>query len=449
MRFEEPKNKNYCAVVVALDRFVDLSNCNNLKAAIIFNNSVLVGKGEPAGAVGLFFPVETQLLPEFLANNNLYKHPEWGNVDPAAKGYFEQHGRVKALKFRGHKSEGFWIPIESLNYLGNSLDSYPVGTEFDTIGDHPVCKKYIARRNSVVGTGPKRARQPRLEDRIVENQFRFHPDTENLRRNIHKLTPDMWISVSDKWHGTSVVVANILIKRQLRWYERLARCLGVQVVESEYGLTWSSRRVVKGVGGEGKTTAVHYYDTDIWGVVAQEIGPLLPPGITVYAEIVGYTPTGAPIQPGYHYGCAPMTHKTMVYRVTHTNPAGYVLEFSWLQMKEFCAKYGLETVKEIYYGPIDLRKFITGQPPIGDLEAWQADTLRLLEKSYIREEMCPYNDKQVPAEGIVLKVESLTDDIAFKLKNFRFLEYETKQLDKGAIDIEEQVDPEGAGRTGI
>jgi CTP:phosphocholine cytidylyltransferase-like protein len=56
-----------------------------------------------------------------------------------------------------------------------------------------------------------------------------------------------------------VVVANVLVKRELNWLERLARYLGVKVQEQEqeYGLTWSSRRVVKGVNGESKDGYIH------------------------------------------------------------------------------------------------------------------------------------------------------------------------------------------------
>lgn len=93
-----PKNRNYAAVVVALQNFVDLPNCDNVKAALIFGNSVIVGKDTKTGDVGVFFPVETQLLREFLANNNLFRKPEWGNVDQEKKGFFEEHGRVKAKR---------------------------------------------------------------------------------------------------------------------------------------------------------------------------------------------------------------------------------------------------------------------------------------------------------------------------------------------------------------
>jgi hypothetical protein len=442
---QPPRNKNYCGSIAALQCFRDLPNCDNVKAALIFGNSVIVSKTAQAGDIGVFFPVEAALSREFLGQNNLYRKPEWGNVDPEKKGYFEEHGRIKAVKFRGHKSEGFWIPIAALAYTGIPADEFTPGMEFDKIGDREICRKYVAKVNTI-GVRLHQGRMPRVEDKIVEGQFRFHIDTENLRKNVHKIQPTDWISISDKWHGTSAVFANILVKRELNWFERLLQRIGVKVQDTEYGFTWSSRRVVKGVNGESKKDARHFYDTDIWGVVAKEIKSVIPKGYTLYGEIVGYTPEGGEIQKGYTYGCnkpryveilEPGSHKFLVYRITFTNPDGQVLELGWLQMKEFCQKYGLEMVKELYFGTAE--RFLSRHIDVeqdDSLNDWQYALLKVLEHVYVNDSMCPHNDRKVPAEGIVVKVERLNEAESYKLKNFKFLEWETKQLDAGVADIE-------------
>jgi hypothetical protein len=436
MNIEQPKNKNYCAIVVALSNFADLANCDNVKAALIFGNSVIVGKDTQAGAVGLFFPVETQLNQEFLRQNNLFRKPEWGNVDPEKKGFFEESGRVKAVKFRGHKSEGFWIPINSLAYTGIPLDTFTVGMEFDNLGNHEICQKYVPKTSNPAGVRNKFGQKlARIEDKIVDGQFRFHIDTENLRRNVHKIQPTDWISISDKWHGTSAVFANILVQRELKWYERVLQRLGVKVQDKEYGFTWSSRRVVKGINGESKENAQHFYGTDVWADVAKKIKDLVPKGYTLYGEIVGYTADGAEIQKGYHYGCQPGTHRFLVYRATVTNPDGQVLELGWLQLKDFCAKYGLSMVPELWFGMAGeyLRPYCPPDEHVGD---WQDRLLKQLEMDFVNDGLCPFNNNEVPAEGIVVKVERLGEAESYKLKNFRFLEHETKMLDKGVADTE-------------
>jgi hypothetical protein len=101
LKLTAPRNPNYAATVVELKDFVDLPNCDNVKHALIFGNAVIVGKESSAGDVGLFFPVEAALSPEFLANNNLYRKNAQttlsSNIDPEKSGFFEAHGRIKAI----------------------------------------------------------------------------------------------------------------------------------------------------------------------------------------------------------------------------------------------------------------------------------------------------------------------------------------------------------------
>lgn len=433
MKFDKPHNPNYAATVVALQTFVDFPNCDNVKGALVFGSQVIVSKEVEAGTIGVFFPVETQLLKEFLSHNNLYRKPEWGNADPSKVGFFEEHGRVKCVKFRGHKSEGFWLPLECLGYLGYGLEEYKVGDVFDCVGARPVCKKYIPRFQSVVGSEKKHSRQPKPEDRIVKGQFAFHVDTENLRRNIDKIHPDMWISITDKWHGTSAVFANVLVERSLGWFQKLLKHWGIPIQTQEYGFTWASRRVVKGVGGEIKPNTQNFYKEDIWSVVAREIQERIPKGYTVYGEIVGYTPNGQPIQKGYHYGCVTREHRFLVYRVTITNPDGRVVDLGWNQLKQFCSMYGFDHVMELWFGKAkDLIKVDYGV----DIKEWQKMFLGFLEKNFTQDQLCGCNNLEVPAEGIVVRADKLDEFLAFKLKNFKFLERETKLIDKGDVDME-------------
>lgn len=427
-QFKEPLNQNYAAVCVELRDFVILPNCDNVKHALVFGNSIVVARDTEVGTIGLHFPAETALSQEFLSANNLYRE-NTSNVDTAQKGFFEAHGRVKTLKFRGHKSEGFFIPLSSLDYLG-AID-VPVGSVFDAINGREICRKYVPKSNKVAGVPQERSKQAKLEDSIVDGQFRFHIDTENLRRNAHKISPDDYISISDKWHGTSVVVSKLAVKRKLTWVEKLAQRFGVTVQESEYGLVYSSRRVIKAVNGVAKGNNAHYYSQDIWGVVAEEIADRIPDQFTLYGEIVGYTPDGSPIQAGYAYGCAPGTHKFVVYRATITTVVGKVVELSWPQLMEFGHKHGFEIVPTHYHGKAkDLF------PELDEYNHWTENFVKLIESVYVHDQDCPYNEPKVPAEGVVVRVDNLNESLALKCKNYRFLLKESEQLDKEVIDIE-------------
>ena len=50
----------------------------------------------------------------------------------------------------------------------------------------------------------------------------------------------------------------------------------------------------------------------------------------------------------------------------------------------------------------------------------------------------PSCDNKVPHEGIVIKIENMKSE-AFKLKCFKFLDKEGKELDKGETNIEDEA----------
>ena len=445
MEFKKPTNANYSACIVKLSSFVDLPNCDNVKHALIFGYHIVVSKDTSAGDMGIFFPAETALSSEFLSANNLYRKAEFGNVDPEKKGFFEQHGRVKTMKFRGHKSEGFWIPLNSLEFLGIPLSEFPVGAEFDEVNGTPICHKYIARGQRTPGSSKQAKKDTmRLADRIAENQFRFHYDTANLRRNTHKIEPNTVVSISEKWHGTSVVISNLLVNRPLKWYEKALKALGVRVQEREYGIVWSSRKVVKGVSEWTNNSNSSFYSSDIYSEVKDEVKDRIPKGFTLYGEIVGFLKDGGAIQSlkgmPYSYGCLPGHHKFLVYRVTFTNEDGRVTELSWPQMKEFCSTWGLDMVKELYYGKaVRLWAYWGDESPdrylLPDDRDWSEEWVKFVEEKWVEGQKCDFNSK-LPAEGVVVRIDHLEQAEAYKLKSFEFLKGESEDLDAGVSDIE-------------
>ena len=62
--------------------------------------------------------------------------------------------------------------------------------------------------------------------------------------------------------------------------------------------------------------------------------------------------------------------------------------------------------------------------------------VKALEETFVADGKCPHNRNEVPAEGVVLRIDHLETAECYKLKNFAFLERETKLLDKGEMDLE-------------
>lgn len=435
MTIAKPRNPNYCASVSMLTTIIPHSNADKLAIAVIQGNHVIIGKDMEIGAMGLFFPLECQLSPEYLSANNLYRD-KTKNQDQTKAGFFEENGRIRAVKLRGEKSEGLFMPLESLAFCATPAEicSLLLGQDFDIINGHEICKKYtIPVKESHSDGQIKMKKSIPKESKLVDGQFRLHIDTEKLNKNIHKIAPTDMISITAKFHGTSFVVGNVLAKKKVN---PIAKVVYSILGESpmEYQILYSSRNVIKNQYFIPKAQN-HFYGYDLWADIAEALTPVIPQGITLYGEAVGYTQGGGMIQKGYHYGTSPGKYDIYIYRVTSTSADGKVVEFSWGQIKDFCRKNGLKAVVEYYYGPA---KDCYREVPVDD--NWHTNFLNKLNSDVsfgMGDSLCKFNNDEVPSEGIVLKVDNLYEDSVYKLKNFRFLAAETEALDKGIVSMED------------
>lgn len=440
MKIKEPVNKNYCAIVVKIKNIIPIENCENVVHTNIFGNLVVVSKDTKIGDQGLFFPVETKLSNDFLKYNNLYKKPEL-NIDQTKKGYFEENGRIRCVKFRGNKSEGFFIPSSSLNFCGKefSQNNLLVGLEFDEINGIKICEKYIVviknMTSSTQSKGKKGLHRIKKISKLIDNQFNFHIDTNQLGKNIHHIKPNSIIQISVKQHGTSLISSKILCKRKLTLIEKILKFIGIKINDIEYDYIYSSRKVIK---NQYKNTLKNgFYNEDIWGLAHNKIKHVLQDGMTIYAEIVGFLSNGNYIQKDFDYGCQPSEFDIYVYRITYTNLSGKVFEFSAKQIQDFCKENGIKAVPELYYGyASNLFKDKLIQNPLDEnLEVWRNEFLELLKLTYLEGDEPMNKLKVVPREGIVLRIEKNYAEV-YKLKSTKFLEHETKLLDSNEVDIE-------------
>ena len=239
---KKPVNENYAALIAKIDNIIPIEKADKIKSAIILGNSVIVDETAKIGDIVVYFPVECQLSSDYLCNNNLYRNTLL-NHDSTKKGYFDDNGRVKCIKLRGAKSEGIIMPLSSFNYISNKLE-FNIGDSFDELEGINICKKYVIKEKRSSGTKNTQGKKPKVS-KIVDNQFRFHDDTSQLFRNLHRVKPESLIQISYKIHGTSSISSKILCKRKLNWIEKLLKTVGVKIVDSEYDYIYSSRTVIK------------------------------------------------------------------------------------------------------------------------------------------------------------------------------------------------------------
>jgi RNA ligase len=446
MKLEIKKgSENYCCTVVKIDNLHTIENADFIQRTVVYGNNVIIGKDIKEGDVMLYIPAMCRLNLDFCKYNNLFNDSTLNN-DTTIKGHISKTGRTKAIKLRGIISDGLLLPITSLYYFtktSNIID-FKVGDTFTDVDGISICEKYVV---TLPRNGNPGGHKPAVNkfNRLVDNQFYLHNDTENLRRNIRKINPNDIIGIHYKKHGTSAVFANIPTKRPLKWYEKLLQRLGVKIDDIVYDIIYSSRNVIKNKyinteTGEG------FYGEDVWGEVKNEIKDLIPKNWTIYGEILGFTPKGASIQNKYDYGCAPLgiqnsevvkpQHKFYVYKISIVNPDGKVIYLTDKQIEEYCEKVGL-LYKDtfIYYGTV--KDYMLNEMYSTEMEGWKEKFLEFLEEDY-NEKDCYMCTNKVPEEGIVVRIEKLESYEAYKLKSKRFVLMESEAQEKEEINIEDE-----------
>lgn len=412
-------DSNYVATIVKLPELKPVNGLDNLMLANVFGYNCLVGKDSNPNELYVFFPAECVLSEKFLSWNNLYRKSEM-NVEKFKSGFFDESGRVKAVKFKGIVSSGFLIPVKSLLIICSYTD-LKVWDVFHNINWEKVCKKYrspqsIAKDKQLARQGIK---QPKY-DRVIPTQFRLHVSTPQFLRFIDDFREGDRVVITEKLHWTSAVFSNILTKRPITKMERLAKFFWITINETEYFPLYSSRTVIKNKDVNPNQDWGFYWE-DLWGTYAKLLEGKIEKGITLYGEIVGYTSSGKYIQSGYHYGCKEGESKLYIYRITYTTPDGIVIEFTDNQIRQYASLRDLNVVP-----------LIKTQELYWDWK-WYVDAVMYPDV----EMMCPLNDNKVPREWVVIRRDWQESYSAYKLKSQLFLGYETKMIDEGKEDTEE------------
>lgn len=412
-------------------------NADKLQLGHALGYQVIVGLDTQDGELGVLFPEGGQLSHEFCDANRLYQtHPETGEKQG---GYFCKKRRVRAQKFRGENSEGFWVPMRYLRYLGPRAEAELVeGHSFTELAGVEVCQKYVTPATKQArGVQTKKKRK---EPRLV---FEKHYDTGHLRKNLGTLREDVFTLWTEKLHGTSGRTANA--RRKLRWWSRTWNKIAPRSLKvAEHQLVSGTRNTVLGKSQESKKDFRH-----VWH---ERIAPCLQPGETVYYEIVGYEGPQTPImarqglgglpkkerkaleqkygpQMTYSYGLEPDQSDVYIYRMTLTKVDGTVLEYPWWAIEMWCDTHGFKTV------PV-----LSELEPNGDFDVLAyADKLAEGESvlgGCIKEGVCVRQEWKNGEEKFGLEATVVTP--ALKHKSFLFLCLEGHaKMDDDYVDAEE------------
>lgn len=472
----------YTGFVTILKNVHKHSNADRLQIGECFGNSVIVSMDYIEGQLGVYFPVDGQLSEEFCKANDLIRRKdENGNY---CGGYLDPEKRnIKALKLRGEKSDGLFLPLTCLADFCKISD-LKEGDTISVLNGKEICKKYIPKRNyashAYHGGNGKRAKAN------FAPTFYEHVDTAQLAYNLGEFKTGDIVELTLKMHGTSGRTGYLPLHRrkpQTIW-DKIRRRPGKEYVE--YGYVTGTRRVVL----DDKHDGGYYDDNSFRHDMAKKFEGKLRKGEVVYYEIVGFVNENTPIMASvknskikdkefsrqygeetvFSYGCSPYPHsetcyndstygyqnepveihipqcEVYVYRMTMTNEDGDVVEMSPDQVRMRCEQMGVKTVP--VFERFIIPEYIKEYSAVDFAEDWVATThIPVDPGEYVLRKVEEYFDGPDPIgkthirEGVVARIVNRPKIAVYKHKNFSFKVLEGIIKDEAAEpDMEEAQD---------
>lgn len=417
---KENTDENYQAKIVQISEITTIPKADKLAKIEVDYNSVIINKNQiKKGDIVVYFPVNSIINLDFLSFTNSFRDQDL-NADTKKAGFFERNGRVKSIKLLGaYYSQGVVFPFKDLlNFLGVEVkgESFYVNSYFDSINGVKLLSKYLPSDTikELKGNNSKNKnkKKTKIKDFYFPNQVRLHEDTFDFGKNIHIISPEDTISITEKYHGTSFWVGNLLAKKKLSFYQKIAlkvkKFFRKESIHDflEYTTHFGSRNI-KYIFKYAKTEP-----TNLWFSIAEELKDYIPEGITVYGEAVGYNLKGGAIQKKYDYGCKVKEHHLYIYRITHTDKFGNVKELDYNERVDFV----LANFKDIsnvklpichhytkFHDP-EFLKFLGIDPEIKDKKFLLDLIYKNLKEKYTKGN-CIVCKNKVFREGIVIRVE--------------------------------------------
>ena len=484
----------HCGYVVRVEKLRPHSNADRLQIATFFGNDTCVGLDVAQGEIGIYFPSDLQLSEEFCDENHMCHTKADGTADT---GYLERDKRnIKAIRLRGEKSDGIFVPIAAVAYTGVNLDKLNVGDKIEMLNGHEICCKYIPKANAsktVAGGAGKRVK--RRAKRSIAPQFFEHADTEQLAYNLNAFKAGDEIEITLKMHGTSQRTGYVPVFKgynDSKWQiftNKLKTVFGMLGGKSMDEIRFTHGEPIYDWGYVSGTrrTVLEDFDGGFYGSNEfrkqhhdKFVGKLRK-GETVYYEVVGFTHTGAPIMADgnnkkvgkdfvkqygetttFSYGCAPNGCKDgelmkfatnaagdklmsftqfpqsdiYVYRMMMTNEDGDVVEYSPDFMRYRCEQMGIKTVPVWDRFTIPESTCMSGEEDEYGIFTSAGDYV-LKEAEHFYDGPDPIGKTHV-REGVVVRILNRPSFTAYKHKNYSFkvLEGIIKE-DASAPDMEE------------
>ena len=428
-------------------------NADRLLLGDCFGNTVCVSTDYKEGQLGIYFQSGLQLSENFCNVNNLVRRKDENGNDVG--GYLDPIKRnITTIKLRGEKSDGLFLPLNSLDYCFNdncAENHLKIGDTIDIVNGNLICEKYIPKKANRTSAGRAGTRARRLAKRSIAPTFFEHADTEQLAYNLNAFKPGDLVEITLKMHGTSQRTGYLKVFKGMKrtFWDKIFHREGTPIYD--WGYISGTRRTILndfegGFYGSNAFREIH----------AKQLEGKLHKGETVYYEVVSFTDTGTPImgignvpkEEQKNYGKTMIFHYGLdegsdmyVYRMTMTNEDGEVVEYTPDFMRYRCEQMGVKTVPVFWKGyiPAEGSKIINMETNEEYVETAGEFIKRIAENYYDGPD--PIGKTHV-REGIVVRIINRPKFTAYKHKNFLFKQISgiiSNNVSETSIDISDDI----------
>ena len=229
----------YTAIVAAIT-VRPHPGADRLKLANCLGNQLIVGLDQKDGDIGIFFPTDGQLSTAFIEANNLYTASARAelNLGEGPTGFFDTRRRVRAQRFRAERSDGFWLPISSLDFVGAAAKALKVGDTFTELGGWEICNKYYT---------PAQLKFMNRKQNLPRKELKTFPkvgDIPQFRFVADSIPDDAVIWISEKLHGTSGRAGFVLCDLPIPGWKRLLNKIHPLFPTTGYRFLVGSKNVI-------------------------------------------------------------------------------------------------------------------------------------------------------------------------------------------------------------
>ena len=472
----------YNAYITRIKNLHKHPGADRLQIGECFGNAVIVSMEYEDNQLGVYFPSDGQLSVEFAEANNLLrkKDADGNNIG----GYMDPDKRnVTAIKLRGEKSDGLFLPLKSLESFGD-ITTLNEGDRIDTFNGHEICCKYIPKSNKRIKENCSWCKT-RKKSAPIAPLFAEHADTEQLAYNLSAFKPGDEIEITLKMHGTSQRTGYLPVLKGYKktLLDRILRREGKPVYDWGY-VSGTRRTVLEDFDGG------YYGSNEFREAHSKFFEGKLNKGEEIFYEVVGFTHTGAPIMSScnnkklndkefvkqygeetvFSYGCSPygyvrnmtiddddecfdctpISHSPQsdiyVYRMTMTNEDGFTIEYTPDYMRYRCEQMGVKCVPVMWKGFIPEVLNYVALTERGE-ETGELVPIEVNPGEWVKEKAEQYYDGPDPIgknhirEGVVVRIINRPKFAAYKHKNWFFKALEgIVKVEAEAPDMEEAQD---------